>query len=115
VLKSRSGFTGRLNADNLRPKELSDLAGFLEMDLPHLMTAFIASEPDESYNHSVFENFSLIHQALITEYERAGMDHLPEMERLRPSVLRFLASRILELLHEHHLRCEQVRDAMVWN
>ena len=115
ALKSRNGFAKRLNSSTLRPKEVSDLAGYLGLELPHLMTAFLASEPDESYNHSVFENFSLLHQALIMEYERSGMDHLPEMERLRPSVLRVLAGRILEHFRDHHLRCEQVRDALVWN
>jgi hypothetical protein len=113
VLRSRNGFAERLKATALRPKELSDLADYLDINLPHLMTAFLTSEPDASYNKTVFQNISLIYQALITEYEKLGLDILLDMERLRPAVARVLACRILELLRAHHERCEQARDAIL--
>jgi hypothetical protein len=113
VLKSRNGFTERLKSASLRPKEISDLADHLNLELPHLMTAFIASQPDESYTNSFFENISLLYRALILECDSMGLDFLPDMERLRPAVARYLASRVIAILTAHHDRCEQARDDLI--
>lgn len=112
VIKSRNGFAERLKADMLRPREMADLMSYLQLDLAHLMTAFLASEPDLSYTNTVYENISRIYRALVSQYEKLAMDLLPDMDPLRPAVANTVASRVLDLLTAHHQRCEQARDVL---
>lgn len=113
VIKSRSGFAERLNGDALRPREMSDLAKFLQIDLLHVMTAFEASEPDQGYTNPFYENLSAIHRALIKEFETLGTDPLLNMDLLRPAVVITLARRVLDLLSAHHRRCELAREELM--
>jgi hypothetical protein len=113
VIKSRSGFAERLKADALRPRELSDLAEFLQIDLLHVMTAFEASEPDQGYTNPAYENLSAIHRALIKEIETQGTGPLLNMDLLRPAVVITLARRVLDLLTAHHRRCELAREELM--
>lgn len=109
-IKCRKDFKKRLEQGLLWSGELSDLLAFLEIDLVHAATTFVAREPLDAYNNGVFQNFTRIMATLIDQYESKDQQRLSHMEPLRPAVVEAMATKIIEQLANHQSRIDSARD-----
>lgn len=110
IIKCRKSFKQRLEQGWLWSGELSKLLEFLEIDLVHALTTFLAREPLDAYSSGAFRNFTMIMTALIQQHERPDHAHLSEMDELRPQVVDVMATKIYEQLASHQSRIDTARN-----